>query len=100
MARLRDNSIVSCDGESYVVALQVGKTSVHWLLLCLGQRSHTVKLKKRKRREQGMTLTVGVILIRSSCLLPPSTPSYVSCNLPAMVVMILDPTGAQLPEVG
>ena len=47
-----------------------------------------------------MTLTVGVILTRSSHCPPPppELPSYVCCNLPAMLVMLLDPTGAEAPK--
>ena len=49
-------------------------------------RSNTEKKKKRRRQENEMTLTVGVIFL-----------SYVICNLPVNLVLIIDPSAELIP---
>jgi len=60
------------DADSYVAALK---------------RRQSVRLKRRRKKEQGMTLTVVMILA-----------SYICCNLPAMIITMVDPNGQKMPE--
>ena len=50
------------------------------------ERNNTEKKRRRKRQENEMTLTVGVIFL-----------SYVICNLPANLVLLIDPSAERLP---
>ena len=52
---------------------------------CL-ERSQREKRKRRKRQENEMTLTVGIILL-----------SYVICNLPVNLLLVLDPSAESIP---
>ena len=52
------------------------------------RRCKTEKKRKRKRQENEMTVTVGVILL-----------SYILCNLPVNLVLVLDPSAEHIPMV-
>ena len=51
-------------------------------------RCKTEKKRKRKRQENEMTVTVGVIFL-----------SYILCNLPVNLVLVLDPSAEYIPMV-
>ena len=52
------------------------------------RRCKTEKKRKRKRQENEMTVTVGVIFL-----------SYILCNLPVNLVLVLDPSAEYIPMV-
>ena len=52
------------------------------------ERSRTERRRRRRRQENDMTLTVIVIFI-----------SYLLCNLPANIVLLIDPTAQKIPKV-
>ena len=51
-------------------------------------RCKTEKKRKRKRQENEMTVTVGVIFL-----------SYILCNLPVNLVLVLDPSAEYIPMI-